>query len=95
MDFQKIKRHLAKILHCQVNKLLLFSIEEGCVLVTYILLSSIVFTAELSLTCDQLDALRAESVISLKYNSSIIFRDVQSEGMTILILQINNEFMSI
>ena len=88
MDFQKFKRHLAKILRCQVNKLLLFSIEEGCVLVTYILLSSIVFATELSLTCDQLDALRAESVISLKYNSSIIFRDVQSEGMTILILQI-------
>ena len=70
-----VKVVIANILGCQASNLVLHDIENGSILVTFLVVASI--GAELfetkSLTSEQEDLLRKEHVISLKFESTIFF----------------------
>lgn len=80
-DIKKFKRRLATILHCSVDDLILLSIEDGSILLTFMVGAAIGDTmfkkGSDSLSSEQQAALKRERVMSLQYNSVIIFYDLQ------------------
>ena len=70
-----LKVVIANILGCPASKLVLYDIENGSVLVTFLVVASVgvkLFETR-SLTSEQQVALREEHVISLQYESTFVF----------------------
>ena len=70
-----LKVVIANILGCPASKLVLYDIEDGSVVVTFLVVASVgakLFLTRL-LTSKQEDVLREEHVISLKYESTVVF----------------------
>lgn len=81
-DHTKFTCWLANILHCEASDLELLSIEEGSILITFLVVSFVgdrLFEKGCeSLSIEQQDALRTECVITLKYESITIFSNTQT-----------------
>ena len=69
---KQIKVVVANILGCPASKLILYDIEDGSVLVTFLVVGAKLLETR-SLTPEQEDALRKEYVISLNYDSTFVF----------------------
>ena len=70
-----LKVVIANILGCLASQLVLENIENGSVLVTFLMVASVGAKLLLTrpLTTEQKNALRKKHVISLKYESTIVF----------------------
>ena len=80
-----LKIIIANILGCRASELVLQNVEYGCVLVTFLLATAVGRRLVLDgriLTTEQKSILKKEHVISLKYESTILFnaREIQHTG---------------
>ena len=70
-----VKMKLAEILDCRPNKLILYELTYGSIQITFLMKKSVaveVFEKQ-PLSPKQIEALRAEHITSLQYESSILF----------------------
>ena len=76
-----LKFVVANILGCPASKLVLVNIGGGSVVATFLITTSLIAKLICSLTKEQEDALKAAQVISLKFQSRLIF-DTQVKAET-------------